>query len=323
MPKVSIVIPAYNAMRYLPKTLDSVLQQTFNDFEVLIINDGSSDAIIEWVSKNTDTRVQLITQSNQGVSAARNTGIASAQGEYIAFLDADDLWESTHLEKQVSYLDNNPTIGVVYTWTQLIDEYDRPTGRIFASHASGMIWQELLEKDVISTGSSAMVRRICLDSVGGFDTELAHAEDLELWLRIARQYQIGVIKEPLTMYRQHPHNTTKNREKMLHGLRMVFEKAFATAPIEILHKRNNAYASLFLGFAWLAIDDRNTKQAAYYRKQAYLHHPQVCFTERYMRLNCAIAMLNLFGSQGYDTLRNITRNLKQQISGITTPPKAT
>ncbi len=323
MPKVSIIIPAYNAMRYLPKTLDSVLQQTHRDFEVLIINDGSSDAIIEWVSKITDTRVQLITQSNQGVSAARNTGIALAQGEYIAFLDADDLWEPTHLEKQVSYLDNNPKIGVVYTWTQLIDECDRPTGRIFASHASGMIWQELLENDVISTGSSAMVRRNCLDTVGGFDTELAHAEDLELWLRIARQHQIGVIKEPLTMYRQHPHNTTKNREKMLHGLRMVFEKAFATAPIEILHQRNSAYASLFLGFAWLAIDDGNTTQAAQYRKQAYLHHPQVWFTERYMRLSCAIAILNLFGSQSYNILRKITRNLKQRTLGVTTPPKAT
>jgi glycosyltransferase involved in cell wall biosynthesis len=317
MPKVSVIIPAYNAMRYLPKTLDSVLQQTFTDFEVLIINDGSSDTIIEWGSKIADTRVQLITQTNLGVSAARNAGITLSQGEYIAFLDADDLWEYTHLYKQVSYLENNPKIGVVYTWTQLIDECDRPTGRIFASHANGMIWQELLEKDVISTGSSAMVRRSCLDSVGGFDTELAHAEDLELWLRIARQYQIGVIKEPLTMYRQHSNNTTKNREKMLHGLRMVFEKAFATVPIEILHQRNRAYASLFLGFAWLAIDDNNTKQAVFYRKQAYLHHPQVWFTERYMRLSCAIAMLNLFGSQSYNSLRNITRTIKQQVSGIT------
>ncbi len=318
MPKVSVIIPAYNAMRYLPKTLDSVLQQTFADFEVLIINDGSSDTIIEWGAKIADTRVQLITQSNQGVSAARNTGIALAQGEYIAFLDADDLWESTHLEKQASYLDNYPTIGVVYTWTQLIDECDRATGRIFASHANGMIWQELLEKDVISTGSSAMVRRCCLDSVGGFDTELAHAEDLELWLRIAQRYQIGVIKEPLTMYRQHPDNTTKNREKMLHGLRMVFEKAFATVPIEMLHHRNSAYASLFLGFAWLAINDGDTKQAEKYRKQAYLHHPQVWFTERYLRLSFAIAMLHLFGSQGYNRVRNLTRTIKQRILNLAT-----
>lgn len=318
MPKVSVIIPAYNAMRYLPKTLDSVLQQTFSDFEVLIINDGSSDTIIEWGAKITDTRVQLTTQSNQGVSAARNAGITMMQGEYIAFLDADDLWESTHLEKQVSYLNNHPAIGVVYTWTQLIDECDRATGRLFASQAEGTIWQELLENDVISTGSSAMVRRCCLDSVGGFDTELAHAEDLELWLRIAQRYQIGVIKEPLTMYRQHPDNTTKNREKMLYGLRMVFEKAFATVPIEMLYQRNRAYASVFLGFAWLAIDDGDTKQAERYRKQAYLHHPQVWLTERYVRLSFAIAMLHFFGSQGYDSLRNLTRTIKQRILGVTT-----
>ena len=102
MSKVSVIIPAYNAMNYLPQTLKSVLQQTFTDFEILIINDGSSDDIVEWSSQISDSRVKLISQINQGVSAARNTGIRNAQGEYIAFIDADDLWEPTKLEKQVT-----------------------------------------------------------------------------------------------------------------------------------------------------------------------------------------------------------------------------
>lgn len=318
MPKVSVIIPAYNAMQYLPTTLDSVLQQIFTNFEVLIVNDGSSDSIGEWAGALTDARVRLITQTNQGVSSARNTGISSAQGEYVAFLDADDLWEPMYLERQVNYLENHPQVGVVYTWTRLIDELGHPTNRIFASHAQGMIWQELLEKDVISTGSSAMVRRICLDDVGGFDTVLTHAEDLELWLRIARKYKFGVVKEVLTSYRQHPYNTTKSRDKMLHGLRTVFEKAFAVVPLDDLYRRNRAYACLFLGFAWLAIDDGNVKQASAYRRQAFLHHPQVCFSERYLRLSLAIAMTNLLGSTGYDGMRLLTRNIKRLMSGVAT-----
>lgn len=133
MPKVSVIIPAYNSITYLPATLDSVLRQTFADFEVFIVDDGSSDNTAAWGSQIQDRRVQLMTQANQGTCAARNTGIALAQGEYIAFLDADDLWHPTKLAKQVRYLDEHPEVGLVYTWTALIDPEGRPTGRIFAN----------------------------------------------------------------------------------------------------------------------------------------------------------------------------------------------
>ncbi|MBD3561856.1 glycosyltransferase family 2 protein, partial [Planktothrix sp. FACHB-1355] len=112
-PKVSVVIPAYNAMRYLPATLDSVFNQTYTDLEILIIDDGSKDETVEWVAQITDPRVQLISQQNKGVSEARNAGIANARGEYIALLDADDLWEPTKLEKQVRCLEDNPAVGLV------------------------------------------------------------------------------------------------------------------------------------------------------------------------------------------------------------------
>lgn len=101
MPKVSVVIPAYNAMSYLPETVASVLNQTFEDYEVIVVNDGSKDDIKIWIAQLADTRIKLISQENQGLSGARNTGIAHAQGEYVAFLDADDLWAPTKLEKQV------------------------------------------------------------------------------------------------------------------------------------------------------------------------------------------------------------------------------
>jgi glycosyltransferase involved in cell wall biosynthesis len=121
MPQVSVIIPAYNAMAFLPETLESVLNQTFTDFEVLIINDGSPDDIVEWASEIKDSRVKLISQENQGISGARNTGMWSSQGEYLAFLDADDIWEAKKLEKQVEYLEKHPDVGLVSSWISNVD----------------------------------------------------------------------------------------------------------------------------------------------------------------------------------------------------------
>jgi glycosyltransferase involved in cell wall biosynthesis len=143
MLKVSVIIPAYNAMNYLPETLKSVLRQTFTDFEILIIDDGSSDNLVQWVSQLVDPRIKLISQNNQGVSVARNTGITHAQGEFIAFLDADDLWEATKLEKQLHTLEDNPAVGLVYTWTAFIDQSGKFTGILLASHAEGNVWEQI------------------------------------------------------------------------------------------------------------------------------------------------------------------------------------
>lgn len=309
MPKVSVVIPAYNAMTYLPQTLDSVLRQTFTDFEVLIINDGSKDNIIQWVSEITDPRVKLISQENQGLPGARNTGIAHAQGEYIAFLDADDLWESTKLEKQIQCFEEHPEAGVVYTWTLLVDEYGKPTGRIFASQAEGNVWRQLLETDVISNGSSAMIRKDCFDIVGVFDRTLTSAEDLDMWLRIAVHYPFAVVKEPLTLYRQYSNSMSKNRQRMFQNLRTVVEKAFQTVPLEMLHLRNPAYASITLNQAWWSVDEGDYTTARAWQKQAYLHYPRVQYSEKYLRLTIAIVLIQLFGSHSYDGFRNWTRSI--------------
>ena len=311
MPKVTVVIPAYNAMTYLPETLGSVLKQTFTDFEVLIVNDGSIDSIATWASAITDPRVQLISQDNQGLPGTRNTGIAHAQGKYIAFLDADDLWEPTKLEKQVQCFQESQNAGVVYTWSLLVDEYGKPTGRIFASQAEGNVWRQLLETDVISNGSSAMVRRDCFEAVGVFDRTLTSAEDLDMWLRIAVQYPFAVVKEPLTLYRQYSSSMSKNRQRMFQNLQTVIEKAFKAAPKEMLYLRNRAYASITLNQAWWSVDEGDRKTAKFWRQQAYSYYPQVQYSERYIRLSIAIFLIQLFGLHGYDGFRNWTRSMYQ------------
>jgi glycosyltransferase involved in cell wall biosynthesis len=207
-PKVSVIIPAYNAMTYLPVTIDNLVRQTFTDFEVLIVNDGSSDNIVEWFSQISDSpykskahrRLRLISQSNQGISQTRNLGIMEAKGEYVAFLDADDLWHPSKLQKQVSCLDRYPEISLVHSWLLLIDKLGKSTGKVLKYNLSGWVEPQLLERNQIGS-PSVMIRRRCFDSVGLFDPKLRAIEDWDMWIRMSRRYQFMAIAEPLT-YRE-------------------------------------------------------------------------------------------------------------------------
>lgn len=316
MPKISVIIPVYNAMTYLPETLESVFKQTFSDFEILIINDGSSDNVVEWVSQITDSRVKLISQANQGVSAARNTGINNSQGEYIAFLDADDLWKPTKLEKQVNRLEANPTVGLAYTWTAFIDQFSQPVGVSLISHIEGNVWEKIVVRDMISTGSSTMIRAECFDKVGLFDSDLSIGEDRDMWTRIASCYPFAVIKEPLTLYRRHPQNTTKNNKKIVPELSRVIEKTFQNTPEKLLYLKSRSYGWMNILAAWLANDeDKDYKQAIYYRQQAVQHYPQMRFTSIYIRLSIAIIILAIFGPQTYGKVRGLKKTLGKLKAG--------
>ncbi len=315
MPKVSVVIPAYNAMTYLPETVASVLQQTFSDFELIIVNDGSSDNVMEWASGLEDPRVKLISQENGGVAAARNTGIAHAQGEYIAFLDADDLWEPTKLQKQAHCLETNPSVGLVYTWTAVIDQLGKPTRNVWTPNTEGNVWEYIVVKDMLSTGSSPMIRQTCFETVGLFDSTVDSCEDRDMWIRIAAHYPFGLVKEPLTLYRRHTENMTNQRQKLIQTLGRVFEKTFQSAPQELLYLRGHSYGHMNLCQAWSSIDAKNFEEAMQFRKQALLHHPQLIYSESHLRLSLALIMTRLFGPGGYDGVRNLTRNLRYKILG--------
>ncbi|MFQ4140939.1 glycosyltransferase family A protein [Chlorogloeopsis sp. ULAP02] len=314
MPKVSVIIPAYNAMNYLPETVDSVLRQTFTDFEVLIIDDGSSDQIVQWVCELKDPQVKLISQENQGVSIARNTGIAHSQGEYVAFLDADDLWTPTKLEKQVICLDQNPSVGLVHTWMVLIDCKGKSSGRVMTSNAEGNAWKQLLEKNMVAC-SSVMVRRCCLQTVGGFEPNLNFAEDWDMWIRFSSHYPFAVIKEPLYYYRQVPNSLSKNIQVLEQALNLVIEKAFCSVTKELMYLKNHSYGYANLCLAWKALQSncRDYNLASYYRQQAISYYPQLRYSREYMRLSVAITALQLFGTNNYSKLLELTYTLRRQI----------
>jgi len=295
MPKVSVVIPAYNAMTYLSETVESVFQQTFTDFEVLIINDGSLDGIEEWVAQLTDPRVKLISQPNQGVSVARNTGIAQARGEYIAFLDADDLWKPTKLEKQVHRLENDPAVGLVYTWTTLVDQGGKPTGFVYAYELEGNVWEQIVIEDIVCNGSSAMVRRSCFETVGVFDPNLSSVADGDMWVRIAGHYPFAVVKEFLVDYRQYPNSMSKNRQKMLEDLRLTIEKRFQSVPLDLLYLRSRAYGHMNHWQAWVSLYEGDYKSAIHFHEQALLHNPTLRYSKNFLKLSLKIILLRWFG----------------------------
>jgi len=311
MVKISVVIPTYNSLEYLPDALNSVVNQTYVDWELIIVNDGSSDKTDEWVSQQSDPRIILICQENKGKSAARNVGIERAASEYIAFLDADDYWETTKLEKQIKYIENNPEIGLVYTWTNLADQQCQPTGRIISSDAHGHVWKELVQYNILACGSTPLVRRICFETVGKFDPDLPLAQDWDMWIRIAAKYPFGVIKEPLVRYRQHRNNTSKNLEFMQQCNTLVLERAFASASTDVSDIRGRAYQSLNLYLGWIAIGIDDPKQAFYFWRLAFLSAPNLSGSTESIRLLIASFMTRLLGQERYNKIKEFNRRFRQ------------
>jgi glycosyltransferase involved in cell wall biosynthesis len=313
MPQVTVVITTYNSLKYLPETLDSVLQQTFTDFEVLLVDDGSTDSTVQWASGIVDPRVRLITQENQGVSVARNTGITNACGEYIAFLDGDDIWEPTKLEKQVSYLQANQDVSLVHTWLALINEEGNFIGRFLNSHAEGNIWEHIIQKNTVVC-SSVMVRRCCFEKVGGFDSHLRVAEDWDMWIRIAKCYRFGLLKEPLIRYRQLSNSKSKKYPSRLQDFQRIIEKAFQTAPVELLYLKNRSYGQVNLGIArkCLQCQDKNCQMANDFRRKALQYYPQIRFSQEYISLSLALALIQFFGVARYEQVQTFLYSLRRR-----------
>lgn len=209
-PLVSVIIPAYNAEVFIAKTLKSVLSQSYQNIEVLVVDDGSSDKTAEIVKSfaQKDSRISLLQQSNAGVAAARNLAIEKAKGEYIAPIDADDIWYSQNLEKQVECLNSSaPSVGVVYSWSVDINEQDLLAGGFYNSTIEGEVYTALVYKYFIGNASSSLIRRLCFEKIGGYNCKLKlenaqGCEDWELHLRIAEHYHFKVVPEFLVGYRQ-------------------------------------------------------------------------------------------------------------------------
>jgi glycosyltransferase involved in cell wall biosynthesis len=254
MPLISVIIPAYNAERTLAETLQSVLEQTIQEFEILVVDDGSGDRTPEIAQSFGDPRIQVLRGNRGGASQARNRGITAAQGEFLAFLDADDLWTADKLQSQLDALAATPGADVVYCWTNCIDvtgQFIRP-----GSHTlwSGDVYEPMLLDDFIGTSSNILLRRSALEKIGFFDETLKNAQDTDLWLRLAQQYQFAVVPKPKVLYRISQGSLSSNLLSLEKSNLCIIEKAFAIAPTNLQHIKPHTIANLYKYLAYKALD---------------------------------------------------------------------
>jgi glycosyltransferase involved in cell wall biosynthesis len=237
-PLVSVIIPAYNAENFIERTLESVRLQTYKNIEILVIDDGSQDRTDEIVKSvaQQESRLILLQQANTGVAAARNLAIQKAKGEFIAPIDADDIWYPQNLEKQIQcFMQSDVSVGLVYAWSVDIDEQDSLTGGFHVSDEEGEVYAKLLYQNFIGNASSTVIRRTCLEKVGGYNWELKSqgaqgSEDFDLYLRIAECYQVRVVPEFLIGYRQIASSMSQNYASMAKSHDLVLEKASKKYP---------------------------------------------------------------------------------------------
>ena len=219
MVKVSVIIPVYNGEAYLADAIESVKDQTYTDWEIIAVDDGSKDRsplILQEYEKGLSAKFRLLTQSNQGISPARNLAIEVSSGEYVALLDSDDVWFPEKLELQVSVLERMEEVAMVYSDCTVVDRQGNVIRKTYFEKPPlhGVIFRELLLSNCIPS-SSALIRRSVFQQVGSFNPAYRIAMDYDLWLRIADRYPIEVIDRPLMQYRVHPGGISSNRAEMI------------------------------------------------------------------------------------------------------------
>ena len=222
MPCVSVIVPTYNHAAFIGQTLDSVFDQTFNDFEIIVINDGSPDCTGELLKPMADGgRIRYFEQPNSGQASARNRGLREARGEFIALLDDDDVWPPDKLEWQVAALREHPEWGAVagdrYWWDGgPVPELTRPeTGPRL------LTFEALFGCNPLASPGQVLIRRSLIDSLGGFNPELWGSDDYDLWFRVTRVSQFAVYDRIALLYRAHATNASNNLDRMLVNTRRV------------------------------------------------------------------------------------------------------
>ncbi len=231
MNKVSVIIPTYNCVRFLSESIQSALSQTYQDFEIIIIDDGSKDntrEIVEGFIQRNPGKIRYIYQENGGLAVARNTGIKNSNGKYIALLDSDDTWLPNRLSAQIPIMESDSKIGLVHANITRINEEGQPvrTPSRDREFLLGDIFEYIFLRKTDIACPTVLFRRECCDKVGLFDEYLTRlgCEDRELWLRITQHYKVGYVDEVLAHYRILNNSMSKNLEKMITARCYVVDK---------------------------------------------------------------------------------------------------
>jgi glycosyltransferase involved in cell wall biosynthesis len=243
-PLVSVIVPSYNHEKYILEALESVIQQTYGNIELIVIDDGSTDStknlIGQFIASNERFNITFRAKENEGVCKALNLGLDLASGDYVAFLASDDVWQLEKIEKQVDFMEKNTDLGLGFSdaffiierciSSQKWSDYKPQIAKYFLNGIQRKNMYESLFVDTIIPALTVILRSSAVKAVGGFDEDLIYEDD-DMWLRIAQKFPIGYLDEPLAFYRRHDSNISNNTGFMLRGYLGTIRKHFSLDPL--------------------------------------------------------------------------------------------
>lgn len=252
-PVISVVVPAYNAEATLLDTIDSIRRQTFQDFELIVIDDGSTDGTLRRVQSVHDPRLRVFSYPNGGLPAARNHGIEKSRGEFMTFIDADDLWTPDKLERQLQALRRHPEAALAYSWTAFIDQRGEFLFAKEPSHFQGDVYAELLRGFFVASGSNILVRQRCVDAVGRFDTTLEAAQDWDFCLRVAARWPFVVVPRYQILYRIWEGAMSANAQRCEQACLTICDRAFSRVSSAPARQRSESLSNVkqYVAFLYL------------------------------------------------------------------------
>lgn len=262
-PLISVVVPAFNSEKTIRETIDSVLNQTWKNLELIVINDGSQDSTLDIINSIKDPRLMVFTYTNAGVAASRNRGSSLAQGEFISFIDADDLWTTDKLETQLKALQNNPQAAVAYSWTDHIDENSQfiRTGAQYI--VSGNVYAELLISNFVANGSNVLIRTEALQEVGDFDQSFTPAEDWDMYLRLASRYHFIAVPSPQVLYRITNTSASSNVFKMEAVCLRIIKQHYSRGANSLQPGKKQSLINLYRYLIYKVFEERTGREKGF------------------------------------------------------------
>ncbi|MBW4430772.1 MAG: glycosyltransferase [Pelatocladus maniniholoensis HA4357-MV3] len=296
MPLISVVIPTYNSEKTIKKTIESVLEQSFIDLELIIINDGYMDSTLKVISQFKDSRIKVFLFENVGGNVSRNRGLERSTGEFVSFLDADDIWTPDKLESQLHALKANPQAAVAYSWTDYIDEQGKFL--LSGTHitANGNVYEQLIISNFLENGSNPLIRREALVQLGGFDEELTAAQDWDMWLRLAQNFDFFAVPRVQILYRMSANSLSTNLARQEKASLQVLEKACSKNIQDLNRLKKKSLTNLYKYLTCKALQQPFTRQkglaaARFLSKYIFYDASRLKSTNLIVKLSFKIALI--------------------------------